>query len=263
MSHLVRSELRKLTTTRLWWGLALGLALATAAFVALTGFTAGVDTGAGASPGPDDPAVVRSVYTAGLGIAYLFTLSLGIITMAGEYRHQTITATLLSAPRRSRIVLAKLVALVVAGIGYGVVTVVAGLLVGIPILLVRDAELRLTTDGVPRALALSVVAVALWAVLGLGIGTLIRNQVVALLVAVGVAWLAEPLLGLGLNALDAGSVARFLPSQATTAIVTPPTTAGGFSFELLPWWAGVLVLVGYATASGAVGAALTLRRDVT
>lgn len=262
--RLVRAELRKLLTTRLWWGLALGLALTTALFVALTGATAGLDTGTGtASPGPQDPAVVRSTYTAGLGVAYLFTLALGIITMAGEYRHQTITATLLTSPRRSRVVLAKLVALVVAGAGYGLVTVGAGLLVGVPLLLVRDAPLRLTSDGVPRALALAVLAVALWALLGLGVGTLIRNQVVALLVAIGVAWIAEPLLSFGLNALDVGSVARFLPTQATTAVVTPPQQGGGFTVDLLPWWGGALVLLGYAVVAGAVGAALTLRRDVT
>jgi ABC-2 type transport system permease protein len=263
MIRLVHAELRKLTTIRLWWGLAIGVATTSAAFAALAGFTAGIDTGAGATPGPDDPAVVRGIYTAGLSVGYLFALALGVIGMAGEYRHQTITATLLGSPRRVRVVLAKLAALSVAGIGYGVVAVLAGLAVGVPILLGKGADLRLTSDGIPRALALSVLAVALWAVLGLGVGTLLRNQVVALLVAIGVAWIAEPLIAFGLNALDVGSVARFLPSQATSAIVTPPTSAGGITLDYLPWWAGALVLLGYAAAAGSLGAALTLRRDVT
>jgi ABC-type transport system involved in multi-copper enzyme maturation permease subunit len=263
VTRLVHAELRKLLTTRLWWGLALGVALASAAFATLSGFTAGIDTGAGATPGVDDPATVRGIYTAGLGVAYLFALALGVIGMAGEYRHRTISATLLGSPRRVRVVVAKLVALSLAGIGYGAVTVASGMVVGVPILLAKGADLRLTSDGIPRALVLAVLAVALWAVLGLGIGTLIRNQVVALLVAIGVAWIAEPLLALALNALDVGSVARFLPTQATTALVTPPSNAGTFSLEYLPWWGGALVLLGYAAASGAVGAALTLRRDVT
>jgi ABC-type transport system involved in multi-copper enzyme maturation permease subunit len=263
VTRLVRAELRKLRTTRLWWGLALGIASTSAAIAALTGLTAGIDTGAGATPGVDDPATVRSVYTAGLGVAYLFALALGVIGMAGEYRHQTISATLLGSPRRARVVVAKLVALSLAGIGYGVLTVVSGMAVGVPILLVKGAPLRLASDGIPRALVLAVLAVALWAVLGLGVGTLIRNQIVALLVGVGVAWIAEPVLAIALNALDVGSVARFLPSQATTAIVTPPSTAGSFSVEYLPWWGGALVLLGYAAVSGAAGAALTLRRDVT
>ncbi len=264
MTGLVRAELRKLTTTRLWWGLLLGVAVTSAALAVLQGAVAGLSgTDGRPTPGVDDPAVVRSVYTAGLGSAYLFALALGVITMAGEYRHQTITATLLGAPRRTRVVLAKLAALVVAGLGYGLVAVLAGVLGGAPTILVRGGELRLTSDDVPRSLLLSVVAVALWAVLGLGIGTLIRNQLVALLVAVGVAWIAEPLLAFALNALDVGAVARYLPTQATTAIVTPPSNAGGLSVEYLPWWGGVFALLAYALASGVAGAALTLRRDVT
>lgn len=264
MSRLVRSELRKLLSTRLWWGLLVGVTATSAALAvlqaAIAGMTAPDGTG---TPGVDDPAVVRSVYGAGLGTAYLFALALGVITMAGEYRHQTITATLLSSPRRARVVVAKLVALSGVGLGYGVAAMLAGVVAGGATIAIRGGDLRLTTDDVPRSLGLSVVAVALWAVLGLGVGTLLRNQVVALLVSVGTAWIAEPLLGLALNALDAGAVAKFLPSQATSAIITPPSDLGGFDSTYLPWWGGVLVLLGYAVASAAVGAAVTLRRDVT
>jgi ABC-type transport system involved in multi-copper enzyme maturation permease subunit len=264
MSRLVRAELRKLSTTRLWWGLLIGVAVTAAAFAVLTAAIAGLNGADGTpTPGVEDPAVVRSVYTAGLGTAYLFALVIGVVSMAGEYRHQTITSTLLGSPRRVRVVLAKLVALSAIGLVYGVVTVLAGVVAGASTIALRGGDLRLTSDDVPRSLGLAVVAVALWAVLGLGVGTLIRNQVLALLLSVGVAWIVEPLLALGLNALDAGAVAKFLPSQATTAIVTPPTSAGGFDAAYLPWWGGVLVLLGYALASAAVGAALTLRRDVT
>jgi ABC-type transport system involved in multi-copper enzyme maturation permease subunit len=265
VTGLVRSELRKLFTTRMWWGLLIGLTASSAALAVLIGATAGLDTGGGGTPsaGIDDPATVRSTYTAGLGIAYLFALALGILGMAGEYRHQTITATVLASPRRLRIVMAKLVALCLFGIGYGVVTVGAGLAAGIPVIAIRGGALRLTTDGVPRALLLAVVAVALWTVLGLGVGTLLRNQVLALLLSIGIAWIAEPLIAFGLNALDLGAVARFFPSQATSAIAEPSGGGGPVSIDLLPWWGGVLVLVGYATLSGALGAVLTLRRDIT
>jgi ABC-2 type transport system permease protein len=264
MSGLLRSELRKVFTTRMWWGLLLGLVLLWAALAILQGSLAGRSpAGAPPTPGLDDPATLRGVYTAGLGLAYVFALAFGVISMAGEYRQQTITATVLSSPRRSRVVAAKLAAVTLVGLGYGVAGVLAGLVAGVPVVLVRHASPHLTTDGVPRALVAAAVAVALWAVVGLGVGTLIRNQIVALLVAIGVAWLAEPLIAFILNAAGIGEVAKFLPSQATTALVSPPTSNGGFDLDLLPWWGGALVLLAYAAISGGLGAALTLRRDIT
>ena len=264
MTRLFRAEIRKILTTRLWWGLLLGLVLTWAALSVLEGSIAGRTTGGTqATPGLDDPATIRSVYTAGLSTAYLFALAFGVISMAGEYRQQTITSTVLSSPHRSRVVLAKLAAVAVTGFAYGLAGVVGGLVAGIPVIELRHADVLLTSDGVPRALITAALAVGLWAVVGLGVGTLIRNQIVALLVSIGLAWIAEPLLALGLNAAGIGSVARFLPSQATSALISPSTDSSGLSVELLPWWGGALVLLGYAALSGALGAALTLRRDIT
>lgn len=114
-------------------------------------------------------------------------------------------------------------------------------------------------DRLRRAVALAVLAVAVWTMLGLGIGTLIRSQVAAILVAVAVTFLVEPLLSIGLNALELDSVGRFLPSSASSAMTSPPTIYA----ELLPWWAGALVLFGYAALFAALGVLLTLRRDVS
>lgn len=262
MRALVRSELRKALSTKLWWGLLLGVILTAVGLAVLLGMLAGRGDDP-VTPGLEDPATVRGVYTAGLQSSYLFALALGVIAMAGEYRHQTITATFLACPRRSRVVVAKLVAVSAVGLLYGVGAVVGGLAGGVPVVVLRDADTLLGSQGVPRALALAVLATALWAVLGLGVGTLVRNQVLALLSAIGVAWIVEPVAALGLNAAGIGGVARFLPSQATSAIVSPTTDAGGVSVELLAWWGGALVLLAYAVLAGALGMLVTLRRDVT
>lgn len=263
--RVLRSELRKLLTTRLWWGLLVGLLGASVVGVVATAALAGrtLEGGTAAVPPLTDPATVRAVYGAGVQTAYLCALALGVIAMAGEFRHRTITATLLGEPRRGRLVVAKGLALFVVALGYGLANAVVSVGVGAGVITVRGASPLLTGEGVPRAVALGVLAVALWALIGFGVGTLVRNQVLALFAAIGVASLADPLLGLLLNVVGAGDAARFLPSQATAALLSPASTAAGVTSAYLPWWGGALVLLGYAAVSAALGAAVTLRRDVT
>jgi ABC-2 type transport system permease protein len=267
MIRFVAAELVKLRTTRLWWGLLLGLVLLSMALGALQAAVAGADADGDGTGGPllSDPGTIRGSYTAGLGVAYLFTLALGVIAMAGEYRHGTMSSTVLAAPVRVKTVLAKLFALIGAGAGYGVATVLASIAGGAIVFGLRDADLWRSDAGLPRAMALAVVAVALWALIGLGVGTLIRNQVVALFVAIGFGWIVEPLVGLALRYFDVAYVAKFLPTQATSAIVQPaqPEGTGDLDLTLLPWWGGILVLLAYALVSAGIGAALTLRRDIT
>jgi len=261
--RIVATELLKLRTTRVWWGLLLTGVLLAFLQAGLLAATAGLALGQGAAPTPPptDPAMLRTIYTGGLSYGYVVTLSLGVLGMAGEYRHQTITPTLLAVPRRTRLVAAKLVAYLIAGLGYGIVFVLAGALIGAVVLAARGYPLGLGAEGVVRSMLLAMLACAIWTAFGLGLGTLIRNQIVALLVGIAFAVLAGPLLALALQAAHAGAVAQYLPNQASAALVQG--TNGGIEQTLLPWWGGALVLLAYAVAFAALGAALTTRRDVT
>ena len=230
VNRLVYSELLKLRTTRLWWGLLIGVA----AHVGRARHPHGLDRGpepgrrrdgrdARRRPGADP----LDVHVAARLRRTSSRCSLGIIVMAGEYRHQTMSATVLAVPVRIKIVLAKLFALDRRG---------------------RRLRRRRwwpraprpprscspsatsrcggRTAGSCRRWLLAVLATALWALIGLGVGTLIRNQVVALLVAIGVGWIVEPLIGFALQALEVGEVAKFLPTAATNAVVDPARRAG-------------------------------------
>ena len=121
MSGTLRAELRKITTTRLWW-------IVLICIVVLSGgYAAGVALlQPGAGTAFDDPGIVRSVYNGGNPVARVLALVLGIATMGSEYRHQTLAATYLATPRRTRVLLGKAASLLLFGLLYGVASVLAG-----------------------------------------------------------------------------------------------------------------------------------------
>jgi ABC-type transport system involved in multi-copper enzyme maturation permease subunit len=259
---LVRSELTKILSTRLWWGLLVGVVVYTLLQAAVTAAFSGVQAGPGQNPLPplDTPQAIRSIYAgAAFTGAYIFALILGVTGMTTEHRYQTATPTFLATPHRARVVAAKSVAHLAVGVGYGVVAVVTAVLVGAVVIAVRGYPLGLGAQGLLRAVLLAVLAVAVWTMVGIGIGTMIRNQIAAIMVAVGFTFLVEPLVGLGLHAGHLDDVSKFLPTSASSAMTSPAAPYG----QLLPWWGGALVLLVYAAVFGGIGIVLTARRDVT
>src|SRR3954469_11320903 len=147
MSGLVRSELTKILSTRLWWGLLAGVAVYALIQAAANAAFAGVDSGAGpTSPGLDTAEAIRGVYaSSAFAGAYIFALVIGVTGMTGEYRCETATPTFLATPRRVRVVVAKSAAHLVIGIAYGLVAVVCAFLAGGVVVLIRGHALGLGT----------------------------------------------------------------------------------------------------------------------
>ena len=86
----------------------------------------------------------------------------------------------------------------------------------------------------------------------------------ALLIAVGVAWIIEPILGLVLGLTDWGkNLTPYLPSEATSAMLDSGGGFGGPSTNGLVWWAAALVLTGYAVVMAGFGTWRTLRADIS
>ena len=268
MGGAIRSEFRKFFTTRMWWGMAIGVFLSGAAFAVLFALLlAGSKTGGPNSNGPRLPdlgstSMVSTVYTGGLSIAYLLTLTVGVMSIGSEYRHKTITSTFLATPKRVRVMVAKVISLLGIGAFYGVVFLTGSVGVGAATIAIKGFSPFPEAGPIVRTLALSLLVLGLWALIGLGAGILIPNQVAAILIAVGAAWILEPVLGILLGLVSWGqSIAPYMPSQATVAMVGQVNTSA--TVELLSWWAGALVLVAYAAVLAGIGSLLTVRRDVT
>ena len=112
MHTLIRTEVLKLRTVRSPW-----LLLAASPLLVLAGISGLVISGGN---NLRDPAT-QAMALAHVGLTSLFTLAFGILAVAGEYRHKTITDSYLTTPGRSRVVGAKLIAYPVFGALAGLV----------------------------------------------------------------------------------------------------------------------------------------------
>jgi ABC-2 type transport system permease protein len=245
MSTLVGTELLKLRTTRATWGLlAVALALTCARLWLVV---RGVGTVDAAAPGSAE-AAMAVLGAAGTGT--LVVVLAGVVVVTGEYRHQTVTATLLRTPHRPRVLAAKAIASALAGMAAGAAllatSVVVGLAAGATDPSVLGSVLAPMTPGF-------LLATALYAVLGVGIGALINNQTVAMVVPLLWFLVIEQLI----PSYGLGWLIPWTPGGASTALV------GASSPGVLPVWAGGLLLAGYGLALVAPGARRIARADIT
>lgn len=264
MSALIRSELLKLRTVRTTaWLLAL-TALLTALIVVVQVIQI-VTTHPAFAPGSNQAlrAVLGGVGTSG---GHLIMLCLGILSLGGEFRHGTITPTLLAAPRRPLLVGAKLAAITVAGLVFAAVALVLAVAIAVPWLAGTGYHPQLGDGEFWLQLLGNFLVLVLYGLIGFGVGVLIRNQVVAIVLAIVWVYILEPILTI-VSARWVKPVAPYLPSSAASSLervfVPPGAQNTDFLPHFLPMWGGGLVLLAYAVAFTALGSAFVLSRDVS
>ncbi len=244
MIALLRSELFKLRTTRT----ALTIVLAMVALIVLIVLVSGLVEHA------DTLTERKSQFQllANGSIASAFAALIGILCTTTELRHGTIRPTLLAAPHRGRVLVAKLVACTIAGVVLGVAGAGLAFCLGRLTMSVRGIPAVLDHRDLALALGGSVLVSALWGALGAGLGAAVRNQVGAIVgILVWTLLIENILFGL------VPSVGRYLPGQAGNALsqVEVPHLLG-----VLP---GTLVLAGYTAAAALAGGIMMSRRDVS
>ena len=264
MTAAVRAEWRKLTTTRMWWLLGLVL-LAYMGFIGVVmGFSLTAEPAAGGT-GPDltGRQMAETVYTLAVSVGYVFPLVIGALSMTGEFRHKTITPTLLAEPRRGLVITAKLLVGAALGAAYGVLGTAAAVAGGVPFLATKGDGTYLTDSGILSDLGFSVVAMAVWCVIGVGLGALLTNQVAAVVVILAFTQFVEPIVRLGLSAIDPlAGVQKFLPGAAAEALAGGSLYGVSGDLQLLDRGWGAVVLLAYAVVFAAIGRLTTLRSDV-
>jgi hypothetical protein len=228
VNRLVRGELRKLRTVRIW-------PLVWSAALVVTGLAFLVHAGT-AHDAALTPAgwarAAATLYTSGQFFGLLFVLLLGIVVATNEYHYRTVAGTYLAAPRRARAIAAKVVVTALVAAAYWLVTTAANLVAGTLFLRAEGVPSGPGTAELARTVSVGLAGYVSWAALGVGLGTLIRSRP---------------------GAAAAGTT-LYLASLPATGVADPDSPAR---------WVSALVPLGYALVATAAGMLVVIRRDVT
>jgi ABC-2 type transport system permease protein len=207
--------------------------------------TAGLEADAGGSAGLQSLAAVAMTV---INFVQYILLALGIVAITNEFANRSITVTVMGTPSRIRVMLAK--ALVVGGAVFAAGMVVV--LLGVWVLAVRFDELGLISRGDLAHLAAMGSYLSAIAVIGLGLGTVVRRTAGTMAILVLLLLLVPEILALIATRLDAGwieSLGGYTPGPA------------GYRFIAGEWQWG-LVLLAWAVAALTAGVLALRTRDV-
>jgi ABC-2 type transport system permease protein len=190
----------------------------------------------------------------GMALGQLLLGSLGVLAVTTEFSSGLIRATFAAVPSRPRVLAAKAAVLAVVTLTAGEILSFAAFWAGEAALGARGPHAALGQPGVLRAVLLIGAYPALIALIGLGLGAVIRHTAGAIVAITGVVFvlplLMHPIAGLH-------SVQKFLPEQlAENSLGAVKPVADSLAPE-----AALAVLCGYAAVALAAGAWVLARRD--
>lgn len=249
---IVRSEARKLGTVRsTTWAL-----LAVVAFTVITAALLGA-----LLPGhlsAHQKAAIDSVRVSlgGLHLSQVAAGLLGVLAVTGEYSSGMIRATLAAVPQRRLLLTAKALVTAAAVAVTGTAACLAAYLVFQAFLPAGDAlRTTLAGPGVLRAVLGAGLYLTVLALLGFGLGAVLRSSAGAVAVLFGALFVPSLLAAL-LPSSWQDTIGPYLPMNAGDTLYTVRPEA-----HMLGPWAGFGVFCLYATAALAAGFALIGRRD--
>ncbi|MCW2541365.1 MAG: conserved rane protein of unknown function [Frankiales bacterium] len=253
MIGLLKSEVLKIRSTQVWiWMLALAVALSTL-------FTIGASVDAVSDYRHGRDVDYYSLFTASTQVFFALMV-LGVLGLTTEFRHKTITPTLLATPNRWQLLGGKAAAYGIFSIIYSIVCLVASFATAIIWLTATNVPLHFG-DGVPGGVVKVFVTQVLFGIFGLGLGALIRNQAAAMVFSI--VYLAV------LNFLLAGipwvrKFWMFEPGGAAQGFVSHGTITGlSDDTHLLNPTQSLGVLIFWCVLLLVLGGWLSLRRDIS
>lgn len=264
MTRVLRAELFKFRTTPGPW-VVLILTLVLTALGIVTAFVITIG-GHGQFTAPVTTRQLRALMGAGYGAGTVMAPIIGILCITTEYRQKVLTTTLLVTPRREVVVIAKALAAAIWGLLLAVAGLVLVFAMGIPLLASQGGSVSDLLNQAGPVIPGLLGEYILMAIFGLGIGTLLRNQVAAVVLTIVFVVILEPIIVALVHSLGHTDL-NWLPSRSAAALAGGITrsTGGGDTGAgpLLGWALGGLTLLAWGVGTAVIGYFTTFRRDVT
>ena len=209
-------------------------------------------------------AIAASMMTSGQRVGVLFALLLGVLVVTSEFANQTAAVTFVTVPRRTTVIMAKVAAAACCGALFWLVgTFIAA--VTTPLFLYsQHVSASLAGWAVSRSVLLNLLAFVAWGVFGLGLGAVLRSQIVAVIGAIAVyagSFGTELVFTALYNLFHQGWMLG--APVIGPAVASEVMTTSGPAFPYAPpGWVGGVIMIGYTVTLVAGGVVLTKRRDV-
>jgi ABC-type transport system involved in multi-copper enzyme maturation permease subunit len=271
--RLMRSEVRKMTTTKTWWVFVVGSVAGTVVSLLFQMLQSAQNlnsidpTWTAAKHSQAVAFAASDLFTSGQYLGALFAMVLAILLMTNEYQHQTLTLTFLATPRRSTVIYAKFAVGACAAGVFWLVSTAIDVIGGLWFFHSEGVPNHLGDPIVVRTIFASLLVFAMWALFGLGLGALLRNQVWAtltgsLLYTVGFAltWLVFTMVS---EYVTHGERLVGLMVIVPTIAAQVGVSSSKIYPESPPQWVGLAIMVGYGVLMAIVGVAIIRKRDIS
>ncbi|MGI8666460.1 MAG: hypothetical protein ACR2N4_10575 [Jatrophihabitans sp.] len=253
MIDLIKSEVLKIRSTQVWFWMVL-LAVGFTALGTIGPIVDGVNAHRDGSP-----VNYYDIFTQSQSAA-IALLVLGLLGLTTEFRHKTITPTLLATPNRWRLLTGKAASYGIFAIGYAIICVIVNFAMAIIWLSAESVPLQFG-HGIPAGVLKAFLSLVLTGLFGLGLGALIRNQAASMVFGIVYFFILDSLL-------------NFVPWVRKGYAYTPGGAIKAFTsnghvdnmpddVHLLAPVVGGLVFLLWALALLFAGGQLSLRRDIS
>lgn len=191
-------------------------------------------------PPPESAFNLATIPTSGVQLGVLILGALAVLFIASEYSTGMIRSSFSAVPHRIPVFAAKALVLVVVTYVVTTISSFVTFFVALPILKAYDVDFALDQEGVISGIFLSGLWVAGVALIGLSLGTLLRNSAGGIVVLAGVLFVL-PIAGAFLRMLPIDFF-KYLPQYFPSEVASRMLETGHVDGQLDPWVAGLIFI---------------------